>query len=260
MRLCASSKGIFAMVLAGLFVAGGAAFSAARVAFGAVMQSPSYRIQSDSINFGGVPSSGASYNLRDTLGEVATGESQSGTYRMHAGFQQMQEIYLAMSAANDITLAPALGSVTGGISNGTTSVTVKTDNPAGYLLQISAEQSPAMVRVGGGGSIDDYPTNTPLDPTFSIPAQRAVFGLSADGVDVAADFLYNGASCGSGSDAAATCWTGLSTTTRTIAQRPNANHPAGTQTTLHFRVGIAANAMTPTGVYHATTTLTLLPR
>ncbi len=231
------------------------------VGVAAVMESSSYRIQSDSINFGGAPASASSYRLRDTLGEVATGNSQSPSYRLHAGFQQMQEIYLAMTAPADVVMAPALGSVSGGTSNGTTSVVVTTDNPAGYLLTIAAERSPALVRVGGGGSIADYsPTTGAADPTITLQPKEAVFAYTIDGSDTAATFRYNGTSCGSGADAVATCWTGLATSSQTIAERPTANHPSGTQTTIHFRVQIAADAMTPAGVYHATTTLTLLPR
>lgn len=238
----------------------GVGVAAAYPVWGAVMESASYRIQSDSINFGGRPSSSSSWALRDTLGEVATGVSTSSAYALHAGYQQMQEIYLAMSAPSDVALAPALGGVAGGESNGTTTVVVTTDNPAGYTLQISFAQSPALQRAGGGGAIDDYPAQGSADPTFVVPPQKAVFGYTVDGPDTASTFLFDGVACGGGSDVSAACWVGPSLTSRTIAFRPRPNHPAGTPTTLHFRVGVAQDAMTPSGLYHATTTLTLLPR
>ena len=54
--------------------------------FAQVMQGTTYRISSDSINFGGVKSSGTLYGLSDTLGELGTGASTGTLYALHAGF------------------------------------------------------------------------------------------------------------------------------------------------------------------------------
>lgn len=79
------------------------------------MTSTSYSIQSDSVNFGRQGNS-SSYRLEDTLGEVATGDSASASYNLHAGYQQMNVVYLAMTSASDVTMSPTLGGITGGTS------------------------------------------------------------------------------------------------------------------------------------------------
>ncbi len=53
-----------------------------------VMSSSHYRVQNDSVNFGGARSSSATYTAEDTAGEVATGYSNSSNYNNHAGYQQ----------------------------------------------------------------------------------------------------------------------------------------------------------------------------
>lgn len=53
-----------------------------------VMTSTTYRVQSDSVNFGGGLGLSASYKTESTFGEVATGFSESTNYRVSAGFLQ----------------------------------------------------------------------------------------------------------------------------------------------------------------------------
>lgn len=224
-----------------------------------VMQSPSYRIQNDSINVGGGLGSSTNYVLESTAGEVATGRGSSTNYEVSAGYQGMQEAYLALSGAADVVLNPALGGITGGTSNGSTSVTVTTDNYAGYSLSITASSSPAMV--SGSNVISDYvPAGANPDYTFAVGAGASVFAFSPEGADVSTRFLDNGIICGIDSgETTLSCWDGPSTTPVTIAQRTSANHPLGTNTLIRFRVGIGSAAMQAPGTYIATTTVTALP-
>lgn len=222
-----------------------------------VMQSNSYRIQSDSINFGGGLSTSTNYRLESTAGEVATGEGTSTSYSLKAGYQQMQEVYIAISSSLDVTLSPAIPGVTGGTANGSTTVTVTTDSPSGYALTITASDAPAMQK--GADSIADYvPAGAAPDYSFSTGAADAHFGYSPEGVDVVQRFLDNGSdTCNTGStDTALACWDGLSTTEETIASNAGANHPDGATTTVRFRVGVGGSVVQPQGTYVATTTLT----
>jgi hypothetical protein len=224
------------------------------------MQSSSYRIQSDSINFGGGRSTSTSYSLESTAGEVATGESTSATYSLKAGYQQMQEVYIAMAGFGAVTLSPSIPGITGGFSNGSTTVTITTDSRSGYQLQVSGSQSPAMQK--GGDSIADYgPAGAVPDFTFTTDAADSHLGYSPEGVDIDSRFKDDGIStCGIGSsDTALACWDGLSTTARTVAGRTTANHPNGSTTTLNFRVGVGGSVFQPSGIYIATTTITALP-
>lgn len=224
-----------------------------------VMQSGNYRIQSDSINFGGGLSTSSSYTLESTGGEVATGESSSANYNLKAGYQQMQEVYIAITAAANVTMTPSLGGVTGGTAYGTTTTSVTTDGVAGYELSISAENEPAMQ--SGSDTIADYtPAGADPDFTFATDASDAHLAYSPEGNDVVQRFLDNGASCNTGSaNAWASCWDGLATTTETIASATSANHPSGTATSILFRVGVGSAAIQAPGTYVATTTLTALP-
>lgn len=53
-----------------------------------VMTSTTYKLQSDSVNFGGVRSGSASYNTEDTIGEISTGNLTGTSYNASIGYQQ----------------------------------------------------------------------------------------------------------------------------------------------------------------------------
>jgi hypothetical protein len=220
------------------------------------MQSTNYRLQSDSVNFGGARGTSSSYRLEDTAGEVGSGVSSSTSYTLSAGYQQTLVNYLAMTAPQNVVMSPTLGGVTGGTANGSTTVTVTTDDAAGYQLTIVASTSPAMK--SGANSIADYaPSGADPDFTFSIVANTGKFGFSPEGTDIAQRYKDNGSVCNAGStDTSLSCWDGLSTTARVIASKTSGNHPNGTLTTIRFRTGLGANSGIPNGNYYATTTLT----
>ena len=223
-----------------------------------IRSSSNYQIQSDSINVGGGYSSSTNFQQESTVGEVATGRSTSTSYSLRAGYQQMQAVFLSLSGAVDLTMDTALGGLTGGTSNASGTYTVVTDSPAGYQLTIEAQTSPAMQK--GLDSIADYADGGVADTTFTVGSTEALFGYTVDGLDTHQYFLDAAGTCGSGStDSSFACWTGLSTTPRTVAQSAASNHPAGATTTVHFRVGIGGNAGVIAGEYVATTTITALP-
>lgn len=223
-----------------------------------VQQSINYQIQNDSINFGGGLSTSTNYRQESTFGEISTGESNSALYRLKAGYQQMQEVYLALSGGSDVVMDGAISGVGGGMSNGSTTLTAITDSPSGYQLTIKAANEPAMQ--SNSYSIDDYvPSGAVPDIDFTISSTDAYFGFSPFGNDTPDKFKTNGSACNiSGVASTTACWEGLSTTTETIAIRTSSNHPAGTATTLYFKVGIGSAVSQPAGVYTATSTVTLL--
>ena len=222
-----------------------------------VMQSASYQIESDSINVGGGLASSTTYVLEDTVGEQATGESSSGSYNLKAGYQQMLEVYLAITAAADVTMSQTIGGVSGGNATGSTMVTVTTDNRAGYQLSINALNSPAMQ--DGANTIADYVPSGDPDFTFTTGASDSHFGYSPEGSDIVSRFRDLAGSCNSGSgDTADACWDGMSTSPSVIAESNDANHPSGTDTTIKFQVGVGGSANQVPGTYVATTTLTLI--
>lgn len=224
-----------------------------------VMTSPSYQIESDSVNVGGGFSTSSSYRLESTVGEIATGDGNSSSYRLRAGYQSMHEVYLALTGVTNVTMGPSIPGVSGGTANGSTTVTVTTDSRSGYSLTIKAALSPAMR--SGSNTIADYsPASSTPDFTFTTNVADAHFGFTIEGVDTASRFKDNGTNCGSGSqNAALACWDGASTTPITIATASGSNHPSGATTSIRFRVGVGSAVVQPEGSYVATTTLTALP-
>jgi hypothetical protein len=224
-----------------------------------VMTSGNYAIVSDSINVGGGNSTSTNYRQESTFGEIATGNSTSTNYNLHGGYQQMQEVFLSLSGVTSVTMSPTLGGLTGGTADGSTTVTVLTDNLAGYSLTLVASQAPAM-QTSGGQTIANYvPASAVPDFTFTVASDKAYFGVSPEGVDVAARYKDNGSVCNTGVlDTAVSCWDMVSTTAQQIAVGNTANHPNGATTTLRFRLGVGVSAGVIAGSYQATTTITAL--
>ena len=229
---------------------------------GAARSSPSYQIESDSVNFGGGLSTSSSYTQESTFGEVATGRSISASYGLRAGYQQMQETFIGVTlSTSSITMQPALvGAFSAGSSTGSTTVTVTTDSAAGYQLEIAASSSPAMQ--SSLDSIADYDPAGDPDFIFTTDTNDAHFGFSPEGDDIIDRFRDNGSTaCNTGSsDTPERCWDGLDTTAALIAEGSGANHPGGTATVLRFQVGLGADARVTAGTYVATTTVTALPQ
>lgn len=225
-----------------------------------VRTSDSYQIQRDSINIGGGYSTSDSYIQESTVGEIATGLSDSSTYSIYAGYQQaLQDVSVSLLMTGDVIMSPDLAGITGGTSNGSTTITVTTDSPSGYQLTISAEGNPAM-QGALGGSIDDYDAGIDPDFSFLIGGGDAYFGFSPDGVDVVQAFLDDGGICNTGSlNTSLACWDGLTTSDTVVASAGSSNQPNGATTTLNFRVGIGSGAGVIADVYTATTTVTAIP-
>lgn len=234
-------------------------FLSLHIAGAQVMTSSNYQIQSDSLNAGGGISSSTSYLLESTVGETGTGDLDSANYALGAGYQEMQEVYIAMTVStSSVLLSPSIPGITGGTSNGSVSVTVTTDSVSGYQLTIKSEGDPALQK--GVDTIADYsPVGNP-DYTFTTATTDAHFGYTPEGVDVVQRFLNSGTVCNAGlSNDSLSCWDGLSTLAVPIAVSSGSNHPSGAQTDVHFRVGVGNSVAQSPGVYTATTTLTALP-
>jgi hypothetical protein len=222
------------------------------------MGSANYRVQSDSLNTGGLDTgTSASYKLKDTIGEIATGGSSSASYNLKAGYRQMQESTISVSSPSDVTMNPSIAGITGGTGNGSAAWTVITDNPAGYKLDVKASTNPALKY--NSYSFADY---TPVggDPDYSwlIDSADSEFGFTPEGSDIVAKYKDNGAdACATGSDMTTDkCWMGFSTSNETISQSGSGNSPAGTETTVKFRAQSGSAHLQTEGDYTATITVT----
>ncbi len=223
------------------------------------MSSNSYKIPIDSINVGGQAGSSSSYNLLDSAGEVATGDSSSSNYKLNSGFIGAKETYLSLSTVGDISMSPSIGGVSGGTGYGSMGWTVITDNSAGYSLSIKASTDPALR--SASSSFNDYtPSGANPDYNWSVASTDSEFGFSPEGVDIVQRYLDNGSSCNTGSlDTVSRCWDQLDTINTLIAQRSSGNHPSGTTTTVKVQAESGANHIQPNGDYTAVVEVTLLP-
>lgn len=223
----------------------------------AVMSSTNYKIESDSINVGGTENSASTnYRVSDTMGEAGTGQGGSASYNVYAGYRQMANIYLAITAPSNVTMAPSLTSASGAASNGSAAWTVTTDSPSGYSLTLKASSSPALQT--SGDSFANYtPAGANPDFAYAVAAADSEFGFTAEGSDIAQRYKDNGSACNAGaSDTADACWDPVTTTAVTVASRTSANNPSGTATTVKFRAFIGTAHVQTVGTYTATTTVT----
>ncbi len=173
------------------------------------------------------------------------------------------EIAFATLASN-VTMSPSLGGITGGTSNGTTTVVVLTNRSTGYTMTIKASSSPAMRGETQGGSIADYtPVATSIpDFAYSVPSgQEFGYTVSASTTsDLAQKFKDDGVStCNTGSadtSGSASCWYGLSTVATSTIVRNTSTSASGSTSSIAFKLTINANSLVPEDTYKATTTLT----
>jgi hypothetical protein len=223
--------------------------------FADFMQSSSYKIQSDSLNLGGADSSSALYKLSDTLGETGTGDSNSSNYYMHAGYWQMGESYISISAPTDLTMTSMAG-LSGGSSEGTMSWVVTTDNGAGYTMSIASSTTPALK--SAVDSLSDYvPVGADPDYNFINASTSSSFGFSPEGTEAIARFKDNGASCNTGAlETTGKCWDGLSTTPKIMAGSTTSNMPSGSTATVRFRAETGADHIQTSGQYNVTVVVT----
>lgn len=223
----------------------------------AQMAGTAYKIPLDSINVGGRDGSSGAYSLFDTVGEIATGDSNSASYGLNAGFIGAQLTYLAISSGSDVSMSPAIAGVSGGAGTGSTVWTVTTDNPAGYSLLIKASTNPALQSIGS--SFADYTTaGAAPDYSWTVASADSEYGFTPEGVDIIQRYLDNGSSCNAvaGSDTADKCWDKLTTSDQEIARRANGNHPSGTTTTVKMQAEVGSAHIQPNGTYSATITVT----
>jgi len=225
------------------------------IIFADYMQSSTYKIQSDSLNIGGIDSSSSTYKLSDTLGEVGTGDSNSSAYYMHAGYLQMQETSISISSPSDLNL-PSIGGVSSSSSEGILSWNVITDSPAGYSMTISASTTPALK--SSLDSVSDYaPAGANPDFNFTNPSTDSSFGFSPEGTEVISRFKDNGSSCNTGLlETSGKCWDGLSTSPKAVSGSSTSNMPGGGTATIKFRAENGADHIQTSGAYSATITVT----
>lgn len=224
-----------------------------------VASSSNYRIEADSLNFGGSLSTSSNYSLQDTLGDIGSGTSTGSIFNLSAGYQSMQvDTYVSVTSPTDLSLSPTINGVAGGASTGSTTWTVTTNNFDGYTMSVKASTSPALT--SGSNSFADYvPSYTDPDFTWNVPSGTSYFGFSPEGDEIISRYKDDGSSCNSGSlDTADKCWDGFSTTAKTVSSRSSNNLPSGSETKIKFQAEVDELKIQQMGTYEAEIIVTVL--
>ena len=223
-----------------------------------VMSSGNYKIQSDNSL---TPTSGlgtsTNYIFRDTMGQVSSGISSSNSYQIKAGFQQMQEVSLSVSAPGDINLAPDIPGISGGSATADSYWSVQTDSSAGFDMKINASTLPALkLPPDGTYYFDDYSAT----PTYnwSVGSNSAKFGFAvipATAVAVSSTLKDNGSACGLG-NSVGNCWAGFNGTTPiVIIHRQSRTNSSGENELITFKA--QSNKFLKSGDYTSLITITV---
>jgi len=139
----------------------------------AQMSSSHYKINADSVNEGGAPSTSSTYKMNDTIGEIATGEGASGSYKINAGYPAMVNTYLTLAVDSD---TKDLGSLLPGSPiTGQTNVDVTTDSWNGYSLNVSKDHK--MRHTDLVTTIDDH-NGTVATPLLWGAPNNSGFGFT----------------------------------------------------------------------------------
>ncbi|MES2966360.1 MAG: hypothetical protein V4668_01075 [Patescibacteria group bacterium] len=179
--------------------------------------------------------------------------------------QQITDEISFLVPAADVTMVGPIAGITGGNATGTTYVVVRTNNAAGYTMDISFSTTTAMRgETSLSTAIRDYGTSTAAEPTFafnaSTSAQFAYSVTASTTADIDPSFLNNGSACNvGGASTVDTCFKGPATSTFRIINRTS-DAGTGATTTIRFKVNVPSNpspAVTE-DFYTATATLTAL--
>ena len=227
-----------------------------------VMTSTNFKMQQDSINFGGGYATSENFGMEDTAGEVATGYSESDSFILHAGYQQMdyEDKFLSLTVPGAITLLPAIPGLSGGTATGSSYAHVITTNNVGYTLQINASTTPAMQHIATSTYyFNDYPISGGVPSLiWNIDQSTSAFGFTPEGSDVVIKYLDNGNNCNAdgGNSSVEKCWGPLSQTLETIAQTIVSNDPDGSTTTIRFQAESGNQHLQVSGKYQAQIVIT----
>ncbi len=167
-----------------------------------VMSSTNYTIFADSVDSGGVLSTGGAYSLQDTVGESPVGSSTSSTYEVIGGYQAMDWAILAISIDTASINLGTLSVSTVAASSAVVSVTA--DAFDGYVLSVAGVSGSSLTAVSDG----------------TVTAGTEEYGVAVSGPDAAF-----------GDDRAITAGLNLSSSSTPVD---------GALTTLTFKAAMAA--------------------
>lgn len=252
------------LLFLGIFLGVICVFGCDTYAFAFLMESGNYKLDVDDSSSSGGDWTSTNYVFRDTMGEVSTGRSDSASYKLRAGYQEMLESYISISVPDDLALSPDIPGITGGTASGTITWTVISDNSAGFGMQIKAGSYTAMKLPSDPTYyFDDYSPNNLdglPDIDWSVDAGDAEFGYTVepetldDTVALFKEFIAP-RQCGGGTaNLSDTCWFNLTTDYQQIINRSSRTDTDGEDENIKFKAQSAGKFLKE-GEYQATVTV-----
>jgi hypothetical protein len=167
------------------------------------------------------------------------------------------ETGITISDGDDVTMLPTMG-ILSNSAIGETTWTVKTNNVAGYNLNVKASTEPAMAHTTTTDTFADYSETVLGTPeTWSVGSGDYEFGFSAYGDDVADGTWGTGVDCGTHTTISTNNlnYLGFKTTDKTIATRSSVTPNVGVETNICFAAE-QKDVYAPSGSYQAIITAT----
>ena len=151
------------------------------------MQSPNYTIRLGNFNMTSGFKSSASYNLTDTVGQIAADFFASSGYHVKAGFQYIYSLYNFSFSISSLTVGLTLAPNTFSSSSHTLTVTAP-----GQGYSVTAYETSKLTKSGGTDTIPDTTCdagscNTTTAGVWTTPTHNG-FGYNLTGNDIAPDF------------------------------------------------------------------------
>ena len=225
-------------------------FLVSEVAF--AMDSTSYRIDSDSINFvGGDTGSSSSFRMDDTGGEISTGTSGSNSYSLSSGYRSSDAYRIALSCPTAVDLGSIIGTGKSELDTNEAACTVITDNPSGYDFIFDAETT--YLEDVSGNHIDAYsPSASGAPDAWSVPADSSEWGvrLKKNGTTTYDAAKWGAANYGESYENNDVYWHNVTQDGGfVVASKPTVTSLSGDQEVLQFGAEIGAEKSQPTGTY-----------
>lgn len=152
------------------------------------LTSPNYKIRLGNFNMTSGTKSSTSYNLTDTVGQIAAHFFSSSGYHVKAGFQYIYTLYNFSFAISSLALD--LGTLTSNTFSTASNTLTVTAPGQGY--SVSALQTRKLTNISGNTIQDttcDSGTCTETSAGVWTTATGNGFGYNVNGNDVAPDFI-----------------------------------------------------------------------
>lgn len=198
-------------------------------------------------------------NLEPAITDAAV--SDSGVITVN----QVVSAEISITATATVSMSPAISGISGGTGDGSTTMTVITNNTGGFSMAVKADYAPAMTLGGANSAVPAFADYTKVgtapDYTWGVAVADSEFGFTVEpetDANAVAAFLDNGTdTCGTGAvETADKCWAPFTTTDYTVINRGTPTDSGGEAEVLKFKAQSGASHFQQQGTYTATITVT----